>query len=75
VNDQRAEWQDLARPARLDYRLRQRDGRFAYRAPPDAALVPSLQYAHGRGALPLERTPEVVGAEQRPIDANGATVR
>jgi len=75
ANDQPAEWQDLARPGRLDYRLRQRDGRFAYREPADPALVPSLQHLRGRGAVPLGRAPEVVGAEQRPIEANDATVR
>jgi len=72
VNDEAAEWQDLARPARLDYRLRRRDGRFAYRTPADEALAPTLQYMHGQGAVPLARPPEVVGAEQRPVDLKGA---
>jgi hypothetical protein len=68
ANDQEAEWQDLARPARHDYRLRRRDGRFAYRAPTQAELVPRLQYVHGQGAVPLVRAPETVGADQRQAD-------
>jgi hypothetical protein len=72
VNDQEADRQDMARPERHDYRLRPRDGRFAYRTPTETALVPRLQYMHGQGAVPLQRPPDAVGADQRPVDPKGA---
>lgn len=70
ANDQEADWQHLARPTRQDYRLRQRGGRFAYRTPVEAALIPRLQYVHGKGAVPLQHPPDAVGADQRLFDAN-----
>lgn len=67
-NDVNAEWQDLQRPARQDYRLRQNGGRFAYRDLPEAAqreqLVPRAQYAEPRATAALAAPPRVVGALQ-----------
>lgn len=72
-NDQRAEWTDLAQPSRLDYRLRARNGRFAYQPlpheadrSPDAEFVPKAQYLHPTKTLALRSLPQVVGADQRP---------
>jgi len=67
-NDVNAEWEDLQRPARQDYHLRQNGGRFAYRELPDATqrqqLAPRAQYAEPRAAPPLNAPPRVVGALQ-----------
>lgn len=65
-NDVSAEWEDLAQPARQDYRLRQPGPRFAYREPPDPGhgreWVPQASYAHPRSTQPASRPPAVVGA-------------
>lgn len=67
-NDVHAEWEDLQRPARQDYRLRQDGGRFAYREIGDAAqrelLAPRAQYAEPLAARPLATPPRAVGALQ-----------
>lgn len=70
-NDRRAEWPDLARPSRHDYRLRDVPaGRFAISTDGDAAgaAVPDAQYLHPRRVQALSGPPRVVGAEQRSAD-------
>jgi hypothetical protein len=67
-NDQRAGWEHLVRPSRLDLRISSADQRFAFRAwldqPP--ALLPTAQYLHPLTVQPLAAAPRVVGADQRP---------
>lgn len=71
-NDSRAEWQDLVRPSRQDYRIRSNDARFARRVVPGGpsapAPVPTFQYIHPRQTRPLSEPPRLVGAEQRAPD-------
>lgn len=67
-NDVHAEWEDLQRPGRQDYRLRDGGGRFAYREPPDAAqreqLSPRAQYTEPLAVRALGAPPRVVGGLQ-----------
>jgi len=71
-NDRRAEWPNLARPSRQDYRIRADALSYGYRLPPDAkpgdAVVPAAQYIHPRMVQPLDGMPRLVGADQRPPD-------
>jgi len=71
-NDRRAEWPNLARPSRQDYRIRADALSYGYRLPPDAkpgdAVVPTAQYIHPRMVQPLDGMPRLVGADQRPPD-------
>lgn len=68
-NDQRADWQDLLLPSRMDYRIRSGDARFAFHAAPGGhaavARVPTHQYIHPRQSLQLPGPPRLVGADQR----------
>jgi hypothetical protein len=67
-NDVHADWEDLERPSRQDYRLRADDRRFAYRdAPgptPPEATTPKAQYAHPRATIALSAPPQRVGSLQ-----------
>lgn len=67
-NDQRAEWDDLALPARHDYRLRNAAPRFLFEGAADPALRPRQQYLHPRKTLALPQEPHVVGADQQALD-------
>lgn len=68
-NDRRADWRDLARPSRQDYRIRADARSYGYRLPPDAkpgdAVVPAAQYFHPRMVRSLNGVPRLVGADQR----------
>jgi hypothetical protein len=63
-NDVRAEWEDLERPARLDYRLKAQDPRFAFSEPPMLAADarPVASYRHPRGLQARAGPPDAVGA-------------
>ncbi len=67
-NDVNAEWEDLQRPGRQDYRLREGGGRFVYREPADAAqrqqLAPRAQYVQPLTVRALSVPPRLVGALQ-----------
>lgn len=67
-NDVRAEWEDLERPSRQDYRLRALGKRFAFRdAPgptPREETTPRSQYTHPRAARPLAAPAQFVGGLQ-----------
>lgn len=65
-NDVRVGWEDLVRPVRQDYRLRQPGPRLAYRALPGAVpggeLVPRAHYVHPRSTSADTGPPAFVGA-------------
>jgi hypothetical protein len=67
-NDIRADWEDLERPTRQDYRLRVADKRFRFSVPPVPTppedVTPRAQYAHPHAAASLSAPPRVVGGLQ-----------
>jgi hypothetical protein len=65
-HDAHAEWEDLALPARQDYRVAGRDDRLRAAPAIDPKLVPRQQYVHPRRLQPLGAPPSWVGADQRP---------
>ena len=68
-HDQPAGWEDLAGPARMDYRIRSAESRFAFRDEQGQLVrrsaVPTHQYVHPLRVQPLAGLPRVVGADQR----------